>query len=170
MKEYGYLALVIYFGLLMIDLPICYAIVHALGKEKIEFYENKVKQVFGYGMSDEDLEKKIKRDKEREAQEDQHTSDDSGVVAWVKKNFSWSEFAIAYGLHKSLIFIRLPLCAAITPSIVKMLRNWGFKIGLGTSVAVAKDKIVNATDAIKDYSALNPKFGTPAGKRKWWFF
>ena len=41
-----------------IDLPICYVLVHSMGQEKIEVYENKVKQTFGYGISDEELKKK----------------------------------------------------------------------------------------------------------------
>lgn len=83
--------------------------------------------------------------------------------------FSWAEFAIAYTIHKSFIFIRLPITAAITPPIVKVLRGWGFKVGsqsLKASASIAKDNI-------KDFTASNPKFGSrPNQKKKWfsWFF
>lgn len=172
MKEYGYLALGVYLGLLMIDLPLCYLLVHSQGKDEIEYYENKVKQKFGYGMSDDELKAKQAREQAESAKEEQQKTEDTelGVVAFVKRHFSWTEFAIAYGIHKSLIFIRVPLCAAITPSIVKILRGWGFKIGSGTSAAVAKGKFKDAAGKVQDYTALSPQFGQPAGKRKWWWF
>ncbi len=41
----------------------------------------------------------------------------------------WTKLALAYAIHKSFIFIRVPLTAAITPKVVKTLRSWGWKIG-----------------------------------------
>jgi hypothetical protein len=41
----------------------------------------------------------------------------------------WTELALAYAIHKSLIFIRVPITAAVTPKVVKTLRKWGFDIG-----------------------------------------
>ena len=38
---------------------------------------------------------------------------------------------LAYAIHKSLIFIRVPLTAAITPKVVKTLRQWGWDIVKG---------------------------------------
>ena len=40
----------------------------------------------------------------------------------------WTQVALAYAIHKSLIFIRVPLTAAITPRVVKVLRTWGVDI------------------------------------------
>jgi hypothetical protein len=37
--------------------------------------------------------------------------------------------ALAYALHKSFIFIRVPITAAITPKVVRTLRGWGWNIG-----------------------------------------
>jgi hypothetical protein len=37
--------------------------------------------------------------------------------------------ALAYAIHTSFIFIRVPLAAAITPKVVKTLRSWGWDIG-----------------------------------------
>lgn len=158
-KEYGYSALGVYLFLSALDLPVCYLIVHSLGKEQIETYENKVKQYFGYGKSDEDLQ----RMQEIQKIEEVHEEKSEGPLSW----FSWTEFAIAYGIHKSIfIFVRVPLTAALTPLIVKLLRGWGFKIGtdkLATTAAIAKDNLA---------AAANPKFGTrPTRKNKWfWFF
>lgn len=41
----------------------------------------------------------------------------------------WTQLALAYAIHKSFIFIRVPLTAAITPKVVKTLRGWGWNIG-----------------------------------------
>ena len=172
MKEYGYAGLGVYLGLSFIDLPICYVMVHSMGKEQIEYYENKVKQAFGFGVSDEELQKKheINRIEEMNEQSDSESTNENGsFFTMLLSQFSWTEFAIAYGIHKSLIFIRLPITAAITPGIVKILRNWGFKIGsdkLSTTASIAKG-------TFKDITASSQKFGTrPNSKKKWfsWFF
>lgn len=36
---------------------------------------------------------------------------------------------MAYLVHKSLIFFRVPLTAAVLPKVVKTLRKWGYNIG-----------------------------------------
>ncbi|EEH37065.1 hypothetical protein PAAG_07483 [Paracoccidioides lutzii Pb01] len=41
----------------------------------------------------------------------------------------WTQLALAYAVHKSLIFIRVPITAAVTPKVVKVLRQWGWDIG-----------------------------------------
>lgn len=152
-KEYGYSALGVYLFLSALDLPVCYAIVHLFGKEEIQKYENQAKQYFGFGKSDSELEKEQQISRVEEAQE----PEEPGLFPW----FSWTEFAIAYGIHKSVfIFVRVPLTAAITPGIVKVLRRWGFKIGtnsLATTAAIAKDKVKQAN------------FGVPATKKNRWF-
>jgi hypothetical protein len=40
-----------------------------------------------------------------------------------------TQLALAYAIHKSFIFVRVPLTAAITPKVVKILRSWGWNIG-----------------------------------------
>ncbi|KAK0256103.1 DUF1279 super [Friedmanniomyces endolithicus] len=40
-----------------------------------------------------------------------------------------TQLALAYALHKSLIFFRLPLAASITPGIAKWLRKRGWAVG-----------------------------------------
>lgn len=61
---------------------------------------------------------------------------DSMVFLWARANIHsfyllgiWTQLALAYAVHKSLIFIRVPLTAAVTPKIVKVLRRWGWDIG-----------------------------------------
>jgi len=71
----------------------------------------------------------------------------------------WTQLALAYAIHKSFIFVRVPLTAAITPKVVRVLRGWGWDIGKrkgktaiaaegaggkgGTGVASAKGTGVN---------------------------
>ncbi|RLV87165.1 N-terminal acetyltransferase 2 [Meyerozyma sp. JA9] len=171
MKEYGYAGLGVYLALTAIDLPIFYVLVHSMGQEEIEYYENKVKQKFGYGISDEELQKKQEINKIHEEVENEGVPKPQNDSLWstLRNSFSWTEFAIAYGIHKSFIFVRLPIAAAITPGIVKTLRRWGFRIGtdkLATTANIAKE-------GIKDFTAGNPKFGSrPNSKKRWfsWFF
>ncbi|MCJ1451216.1 hypothetical protein MMC28_001552 [Mycoblastus sanguinarius] len=59
---------------------------------------------------------------------------DHGVKEAEKMNKSenasiWTQLALAYAIHKSFIFIRVPLTAAVTPKVVKVLRGWGWDIG-----------------------------------------
>ncbi|KAE8452877.1 hypothetical protein EG329_013149 [Mollisiaceae sp. DMI_Dod_QoI] len=44
-----------------------------------------------------------------------------------------TQLALAYAIHKSFIFIRVPLAAAITPKVVQILRGWGWDIGKRTT-------------------------------------
>lgn len=41
----------------------------------------------------------------------------------------WTQLALAYAIHKSFIFLRVPLTAAVTPKVVKVLRGWGWDTG-----------------------------------------
>lgn len=41
----------------------------------------------------------------------------------------WTQLALAYAIHKSFIFLRVPLTAAVTPKVVKTLRGWGWDVG-----------------------------------------
>lgn len=40
-----------------------------------------------------------------------------------------TQFALAYAIHKSFFFVRIPLTVAVTPRVVKTLRSWGWNIG-----------------------------------------
>lgn len=44
-----------------------------------------------------------------------------------------TQLALAYAIHKSFIFIRVPLTAAVTPKVVRVLRGWGWDIGKRTT-------------------------------------
>ncbi|CAH6722564.1 hypothetical protein CLIB1444_10S01288 [[Candida] jaroonii] len=167
MKEYGLSALGIYLALTAIDLPLFYLLVHSVGKDEIEYYENKAKQQFGYGVSDEELSRKqeISRIEEEEKGANETSTDKMSWFEYIKSQFSLTEFILAYGVHKAFIFIRLPIAAAITPTVVKTLRGWGFKLG---SQSVSKTAEI-AKSHVKDYTASNPKFGTRGNRKRKWF-
>lgn len=40
-----------------------------------------------------------------------------------------TQLALAYAIHKTFIFVRVPLTAAVTPKVVRVLRSWGWNIG-----------------------------------------
>lgn len=62
-----------------------------------------------------------------------------------------TQLALAYAIHKSFIFIRVPLTAALTPKVVKVLRGWGWNIGKRTS------KEARALNRAANSAAKKPK-------------
>lgn len=63
-----------------------------------------------------------------------------------------TQLALAYAIHKSFIFIRVPLTIALTPRLVKLLRGWGWDIGKRTT---------------KEAKAVKRAALPPKKKRKW---
>lgn len=48
----------------------------------------------------------------------------------MRRGKAWAtQLALAYAVHKSFIFLRVPLTAAVLPRVVKTLRRWGWDIG-----------------------------------------
>lgn len=156
-QEYGYSALAVYLGLSCIDFPLCFIAVHSIGEDKIHEYQDKAKEMVGITP------------KPRPEKVDGQESEESGSI-W--SSTLLTEAILAYGIHKSLIFIRVPITAAITPAIVNKLRKMGFNIGsqkLSTLAQQAKVKTSQKIVEGKNAVANNKKFGTPVSKRqKWW--
>lgn len=193
MSKYGYSALGVYLALTAIDLPLCFLLVHSVGTEKMEEWEHKARDMLGFSSSEASelapatiadsftessekgevllsatqvIQEGIGRlDLGSEASSSSKSNDSNKWFGIDRKLLA--EFGIAYALHKSLIFIRLPITAAITPSVVKIAQRWGFGIGKGvTSSSVNASSAAAAADRVK-------KFGTPANsKQRWgsWFF
>ncbi|QLQ79831.1 hypothetical protein HG537_0C04800 [Torulaspora globosa] len=130
MQLYGYSALGVYLALTALDLPLCFLMVHSLGEERIKVYLNKVKNAFGFGIAEEDVTKQV-REQLALKEERERTGKNYELSWWerFKQSTLLAEFLIAYGIHKSLIVVRLPLTAAITPATVRILQKWGFNIG-----------------------------------------
>ncbi|KAL2863045.1 uncharacterized protein BJX67DRAFT_385027 [Aspergillus lucknowensis] len=129
-REYGWSALWIYLFLSALDFPFCFAGVRYLGAEKIGHYEHVVVEsmkgavekvwpgLFAKTKEEEEEEEEVAR-KARAAEENESTSEGASL---------WTQLALAYAIHKSFIFVRVPLTAAITPKVVKQLRKWGWDV------------------------------------------
>lgn len=132
MQTYGYSALGVYLVLTALDLPLCFLMVHSLGEEKIKVYMNRTKKLFGYGKDEQDVINQVREKIARKEQKE--LNGEYEELSWwegFKESTLLAEFLIAYGIHKSLIVVRLPLTAAITPAAVRILQKWGFNIGNG---------------------------------------
>lgn len=131
MSKYGYSALGIYLGFSFIDLPLSFLLVHSAGSDKIEELQGTVMGWFGYTsdpVENAPLESAPVENAPVENAPVETEQPTEGWRSYVSPTLL-TEFGIAYALHKSLIVIRLPLTAAVTPSVVAMLQRWGFKIG-----------------------------------------
>ncbi|ODV88152.1 hypothetical protein CANARDRAFT_5450 [[Candida] arabinofermentans NRRL YB-2248] len=166
-QEYGYSALGIYLGLSCIDLPICFLLVHSAGEDKIKELQDKALYWFG-------LDKWAFKKKQSDSDPDSDSDSSEGIVT----STLWTEFAVAYAIHKSLIFIRLPITAAITPAVVGKLRSLGFNVGKFTSAAkhsVGQEGLKGTLtkDGIRGMAknmSHTQDFGKPASKTQRWFF
>lgn len=138
MKKYGYSALIVYIGVTFVSLPLCFWTVHSFGETRIKIYLNRLKRIFGYGEPDEtNIIDKVNLKK---LERDQLILE--GTSSWWKqfKNSSLlTEFLLAYGLHKSLIFIRIPVTAAVTPYMARLLSRTRFRRFVGLSNGAANN-------------------------------
>lgn len=136
MKKYGSSALIVYIGLMLIDLPLCYLAVHSLGDETIAIYLNRAKRLFGYGKDEYELVDEMNRKKHEKEAKVQYSE------SWwtqVKNSHMLTELILAYGLHKSLIVVRIPLTAAITPYAAKIFKKYGLVSRLNFTRTMADD-------------------------------
>lgn len=171
MRTYGYSALGVYLGLSLIDFPLCFLMVHSLGEETLSVYLNKFKQAFGFGKSEEEVIKEV-RDKIARKEEEKKAQFKTSWWQEVKQSTLLAEFVIAYGIHKSLIFIRLPITAAITPQTVRILQRWGFNIGPKMFKTMSNDAKIrykggNPNDFIKPSSSNQPPKDVHTKGQKW---
>lgn len=176
MQVYGYSALGVYLALTALDLPLCFLMVHSLGEEKIKVYINRAKRLVGYGQEEQQVIEQVRKNLAEKMEREQHGSQET--TSWwenFKESTLLAEFLIAYGIHKSLIIIRLPLTAAITPGAVKLLRKWGFNIGNPKFLkTMAQDanirfKSGNPNDFIKGSSKINENLKQKSTKGQKWF-
>jgi hypothetical protein len=151
-REYGWSALGVYLALSALDFPCCYLLVRTLGTDRIgawehivvtkvsQFIPESVKATYHkYAAVFKKSEEEIKEEAGEEV-----AKEGWGVEAAQVHNKNASlatQLALAYAIHKSFIFIRVPLTAALTPKIVKVLRGWGWDIGKRTTKAAKQAKI-----------------------------
>lgn len=139
-REYGWVALGVYLGLSVLDFPFCFLAVRMLGTDRIGRWEHAVVQAFWnvvhVAFPNVHQQKHAEGAVQTEAGkvQDGAVSDMAEVEEAEKVNAGeeatiWTQLALAYAIHKSFIFLRVPLTAAVTPKIVKVLRGWGWNIG-----------------------------------------
>ncbi|ODV88888.1 hypothetical protein CANCADRAFT_19502, partial [Tortispora caseinolytica NRRL Y-17796] len=130
-KEYGWVATGVYLGISMIDLPLTFFVVHSAGQETVSKWEDQIKSYFGLGSKNNESTT-VQTDEQTHSSSDYDSSSDiySHIPEQRSQPSLWTEFLIAYGIHKSLlIFLRVPLTFTLTPYVAKTLRGWGYKIG-----------------------------------------
>ncbi|KAF5025203.1 hypothetical protein F66182_2669 [Fusarium sp. NRRL 66182] len=161
-KEYGWATVGVYFALSVLDFPFCFLFVRVVGAETIGKFEHYVvssvksmvpdsirelwhtywqsfKRAETQALGDDDIRDKMEMATWgiEEAQEHNRGADASALSDLARKvNGSAglaTQLALAYAIHKSFIFLRVPLTAAVTPKVVKVLRSWGWKIGKKSS-------------------------------------
>ncbi|KAF9883603.1 hypothetical protein FE257_003156 [Aspergillus nanangensis] len=132
-KEYGWSALGVYLLLSAMDFPICFAAVHFVGADRMGHYEQVVVDTFKAAVGT--VMPSVQEAQATEEAVAGDAADDQSVTKAEKKTGEeaslWTQIVIAYAIHKSLIFIRVPLTAAITPKVVKALRHWGWDLVKG---------------------------------------
>ncbi|KAL9100537.1 MAG: hypothetical protein Q9163_004094 [Psora crenata] len=158
-REYGSTVFGVYLLLTALDFPFCFAAVRLLGVERVGHAEKVVlgyvkaaipegvkeswRRAKGrlFGATEKVDEEKghvvVGKDSKIETYaivQDDTGEYDHGVKKAEKENESenasiWTQLALAYAIHKSFIFIRIPLTVSVTPKVVKVLRGWGWDIG-----------------------------------------
>lgn len=146
-REYGWSALGVYLGLTALDFPFCYMLVRYLGTDKIGEWEHivvsNVNKVIPQSIQNTWHEwRSAMKKAEQDTIGGERVNDAVEMVGWgveeaEKKHKAdaslATQLALAYAIHKSFIFIRVPLTAAITPKVVRVLRGWGWDIGKRTT-------------------------------------
>ncbi|KAK8202802.1 hypothetical protein IWZ01DRAFT_486683 [Phyllosticta capitalensis] len=137
-REYGWVALGVYLGLSVLDFPFCFLAVRMLGTDRIGRWEHAVVQGFWdlVHVAFPDLHKGQNKAEEVLTPTEAGPVKDGALdhVDGAKSNTGeqatiWTQLALAYAIHKSFIFLRVPLTAAVTPKVVKILRRWGWDTG-----------------------------------------
>lgn len=151
-RKYGWSAVGVYFGLSVLDFPFCFLAVRLVGPERIGEVEHAIVDKFwslvGLVMPSMKPDNRTPvEDAVEGAAREAMTTNGNGIKhkedasMYMQSDLGrygltdlspagiWTQLLLAYGVHKSLIFFRIPLTAAVTPKVVKTLRSWGWNIG-----------------------------------------
>ncbi|KAL8305429.1 hypothetical protein RB597_003748 [Gaeumannomyces tritici] len=141
-REYGWATVGIYFALSVLDFPFCFLLVRVVGTDRIAEIEHvvvsNVSQLIPTRVQELWNEWRASRAAGKESSSEGSRAvaieGDNWGVKEAQQNYKMeaslaTQLALAYAVHKSFIFIRVPLTAAITPRVVKVLRSWGWEIG-----------------------------------------
>ncbi|KAK4241641.1 hypothetical protein C8A03DRAFT_40995 [Achaetomium macrosporum] len=140
-REYGWTAAGVYLALSVLDFPFCFLLVRTVGTEKIAHIEHvvvsNIKKAIPEGVQTwwRDYRQAVgeaKRERMGETGEPDviyHGVEEAEQRSRQEGASLATQIALAYAIHKSFIFLRVPLTAAVTPKVVKVLRSWGWEIG-----------------------------------------
>ncbi|OBT69727.1 hypothetical protein VE03_00854 [Pseudogymnoascus sp. 23342-1-I1] len=142
-REYGWSALGVYLALTALDFPLCYLLVQWLGTDRVGRWEHavvsRVAPLIPVVVKERWYAFKAwMHSAEEEVTGADDVSDVVDMAGWGveeaqrenKKEASLgTQLALAYAIHKSFIFLRVPATVALTPKVVKVLRGWGWNIG-----------------------------------------
>ncbi|KAI0521760.1 hypothetical protein F5B22DRAFT_593954 [Xylaria bambusicola] len=139
-REYGWAAVGVYLGLSVLDFPFCFLLVRVVGTERIGEIEHWVVSHVSMAIPESirnrwhEYRLALKEAKQEQSQGGAEVEVAGwGVAEAEQRNKSeaslGTQLALAYAIHKSFIFLRVPLTAAVTPKVVKVLRSWGWDIG-----------------------------------------
>ncbi|KFY52442.1 hypothetical protein V496_08447 [Pseudogymnoascus sp. VKM F-4515 (FW-2607)] len=142
-REYGWSALGVYLALSALDFPLCYLLVHWLGTDRVGRWEHavvsRVAPLIPVVVKERWFALKAwMHSAEEEITGSDDLSDVVDMAGWGveeaqrenKKEASLAtQLALAYAIHKSFIFLRVPATVGLTPKVVKLLRGWGWNIG-----------------------------------------
>ncbi|KAI0453443.1 hypothetical protein F5B21DRAFT_283006 [Xylaria acuta] len=139
-REYGWAAVGVYLSLSILDFPFCFLLVRVVGTDRIgeleEWVVSRAVKVIPDSVRNRWNEYRAAL---KEAKQGQSGSGEQveiagwGVEEAEQRNKTeaslGTQLALAYAIHKSFIFLRVPLTAAVTPKVVRVLRSWGWNIG-----------------------------------------
>lgn len=142
-KEYGWSAVGVYLALSVLDFPLCFLLVRVVGTDTIGKVEHYVVSSVSQFIPETVRQKWHQywhsvKSAEVETLGHDAISDKVEMAGWgveeAQKHHKeeaslGTQLALAYAIHKSFIFFRVPLTAAVTPKVVKVLRSWGWNIG-----------------------------------------
>ncbi|KAK1836332.1 hypothetical protein QBC39DRAFT_339437 [Podospora conica] len=154
-REYGWTAVGVYMTLSVLDFPFCFLLVRTVGTDRIAEIEHIVVSNVQKVIPEQVKEGWAKYRESRGGQVEAGveapmppptgtttvaaTSEEAKAAGWgveeadkrtAKEGASLAtQLALAYAIHKSFIFVRVPLTAAILPKVVRVLRGWGWEIG-----------------------------------------
>lgn len=132
-----------YLALSVLDFPFCFLLVRVVGTDRIGQLEHwvtsHIKQIIPESVKTWWHEYRAALTKAETQQFGSNEASEAvemagwGVEEAQERNRAeaslGTQLALAYAIHKSFIFLRVPLTAAVTPKVVKVLRSWGWQIG-----------------------------------------
>lgn len=139
MTKYGRHALAVYLALSAVDLGLTFVCVHLVGADKIEWVKDYAVAQWRVARYGADGEREMRAlEVEEQRVRDAEDAAAGKAVDGVKKKkgnnaMLWAEFALAYGIHKTLLLpVRVGATAAVTPRLVHWLtaRGWVGKVCL----------------------------------------